>query len=84
MWLCINPSLTRIDYVFLKIHILVKPIGYKSHWIFFIEMSYSVEDVTKPITRQHNAYKSVIDEYYDAYCGSGIGVVEMIMIEDGL
>jgi hypothetical protein len=47
-------------------------------------MSYSVEDATKPITRQHNAYKSFIDEYYDAYCGSGIGVAEMIMIEDGL
>jgi hypothetical protein len=47
-------------------------------------MSHSVEDVTKPITRQHNAYKSFIDEYYDAYCGSGIGVAEMIMIEDGL
>jgi hypothetical protein len=40
-------------------------------------MSYSVEYATKPFTRQHNAYKSVIDEYYNAYCGSGLGVVKM-------
>ena len=47
-------------------------------------MSHSVEDVTKPIPRQHNAYKSFTDEYYDAYCGSGIGVAQMSMVEDGL
>ena len=46
-------------------------------------MSYSVEYAIKPITRQHNAYKSVIDEYYNADCESGIGVVAVVGDERG-
>ena len=45
-------------------------------------MPYSVEDVTKPIPRQHNAYKFFTNQYNDAYCGSGTGVAQMSMVDD--
>jgi hypothetical protein len=70
--------LTRIDYVFLKFISLSNQLVIPVIDSFFIEMYDSVEYATKPFTRQHNAYKSVIGEYYNAYCGSGIGVVEMV------